>query len=126
MNNFNIEDIAITEIRGMRFSTHTGCFEEEKAEGVELEVDFRGRTDVAKASRTDDLANALDVNRVHAAIAIEMAVPCNLLESLSHRVCEAVAKGCPELVEFDITIRKRRTRLAGEAESWSITRHCSR
>ena len=37
------DNVTTLEITGMRFHAFTGILPEEKSEGVELEIDFKGR-----------------------------------------------------------------------------------
>ena len=110
--------IGTVELIGMEFLSRHGCLEIERSVENLFVVDFRGEYDMGAAVHSDSLSDAVDYADIYDIVAAEMAVPSNLLEHLSGRICAAVAARHPELISFSISVSKRRPPINGIA-AWS-------
>lgn len=114
------DNVTTLEITGMRFHAFTGILPEEKSEGVELEIDFKGRYFSKKAVKSDDISDAMDVRGICDVIQKEVTLPCNLLETLADRIVRAVGESFPEFYAIKVRVAKLDPGLCG-AKSWSAT-----
>ena len=107
---------------GMRFRGRHGVEEEERREAQLLEVDLELAIDCAPAACTDDLANAVDYDRLYQTCEeIVTNRSFKLLESLAHACLNAVFED-PRIVRATIRVRKP-SRLNGATPEVELTRH---
>lgn len=104
----------------MKFHSFTGILPEEKTEGVDLEVDFKGRYFSKKAVKDDDISEAVDVRLICDLVQNEVSQPCNLLETLADRIVRSISGSFPEFYAIKVRVSKLSPGLCG-ARSWSAT-----
>ena len=117
--------ISIIEIKGMKFHSFTGLLPQEKAEGVDLEVDFKGKVPVSKAVQTDDIGFTPDVRDICRIVEEEVGKPCNLLETLADRIATAVGSAMKDFIAIKVRVAKLDPGLSG-ARCWSATASINR
>ena len=107
-------------LRGMRFQARHGVLAHEKVEPQPFEVDVVLHADLARAARTDALADSVDYSAVHelvAAIVTERSF--DLIEGLAgeiaRRVLAATDAGIVDAVE--VRVRKPEAPLDGELDT---------
>ncbi|MBQ1865623.1 MAG: dihydroneopterin aldolase [Bacteroidales bacterium] len=115
-----IDNFTTLEITGMKFHAFTGILPEEKTEGVDLEIDFKGRTWSKKAVKNDDISETVDVRGICDIVQKEVSRPCNLLETLANRIVKAVLDYAPAFYAIKVKVAKLDPGLFG-AKSWSAT-----
>lgn len=114
------DHVTTLEINGMQFHAFIGILPEEKAEGVDLVIDFKGRYFSKKAVKSDDISDAVDVRTICEIVSQEVAKPCKLLETLSDRIVRAVYHSYPDFYAIKVRVAKLNPGLCG-AQSWSAT-----
>ncbi len=114
------DNVTTLEISGMKFHSFTGILPEEKTEGVDLEVDFKGRYFSKKAVKDDDISEAVDVRLICDLVQNEVSQPCNLLETLADRIVRSISGSFPEFYAIKVRVSKLSPGLCG-ARSWSAT-----
>ena len=116
-----ISDIGVIELEGMRFWAYHGYLESEKSKGNLFIVDFRGETDLRKASESDRLEDTVNYGEVYEVVRQEMAVASDLLEHVAGRIVRAVADKFPEFVRFSVRVSKLNPPVSGPAQWSKIT-----
>lgn len=114
----NVDSDMTIELVGMEFHSFHGCLEQERKEGNTFIVDFRGRADLKKAAKTDDLKYTTDYGEIYRTIAAEMEKPSNLLENVAGRIVDAISRAHPKLWFIQVRVSKKNPPVGG-ACSWS-------
>lgn len=109
------------ELCGMRFFAHHGCFAEERTIGNYFIVDFAAETDMATASESDNLDDALNYQVIYDIVKEEMAVPSNLLEHVAGRILRHFRRVFPEIASASVSISKLNPPLGGEVGASRVT-----
>lgn len=113
-----ISNIGIIELEDMRFWAHHGCLEIERTEGNLFMVDFRGEIDLSKVLVTGELADTVNYGEIYDVVKDEMAIPTDLLETITGRIAKRIADNFPEFERFSIRVSKRRPPVDGPV-AWS-------
>lgn len=113
-----ISDTGIIELEGMEFHAYHGCLETERLNGNLFTVDFRGETDLRKASDSDALENTVNYGVIYDIVKAEMGVPSDLLEHVAGRIVRRVATEFPQLNRFSIRVSKKNPPVDGPVQ-WS-------
>jgi len=94
------------EILGISAHGYHGVLESERAVGQPFLVDVRLWCDTTRAIQSDDLADAVDYGHIARTVAaIVSGEPVCLLETLAHRILDAVF-GPPQVTAVDIAVHK--------------------
>ena len=113
-----ISDTGIIELEGMEFHAYHGCLETERLNGNLFTVDFRGETDLRKASDSDALENTVNYGVIYDIVKAEMGIPSDLLEHVAGRIVRRVATEFPQLNRFSIRVSKKNPPVDGPVQ-WS-------
>lgn len=113
-----ISNTGIIELEGMEFHAYHGCLETERLNGNLFTVDFRGETDLRKASDSDALENTVNYGVIYDIVKAEMGVPSDLLEHVAGRIVRRVATEFPQLNRFSIRVSKKNPPVDGPVQ-WS-------
>lgn len=114
-----ISDSGLIELVGMEFHAFHGCLEQEKTEGNLFTVDFIGQYYIKKASKSDELSDAVDYGEIYKLIDEQMQIRSNLLENVAARIATAIAdKFGDELDSFVVTVSKQNPPVGGKC-AWS-------
>lgn len=106
------------ELVGMEFHAFHGCLEQERREGNTFMVDFRGKADLKKAAKSDNLEDTIDYSKVYEIVAAEMAKPSNLLENVAARIVDAVKRADLGFWFVLVRVSKKNPPVGGTC-SWS-------
>lgn len=117
------KNIGTLELEGMEFRANHGCLEREKIVGNDFIVDFTGKVDMAAASESDNLDDAVNYALIYDVIAEEMAVPSNLLEHVAGRILRRIGTEFPQLISFSVRVSKKRPPVDGIVQWSRITLH---
>lgn len=113
-----ISNIGIIELEDMRFWAHHGCLEFERTEGNLFMVDFRGEIDLSKVLVTGELADTVNYGDIYDVVKDEMAIPTDLLETITGRIVKRIAATFPDFEKFSVRVSKRRPPVDGPV-AWS-------
>lgn len=116
-----IPDTGIIELLGMHFTAFHGCLEEEKESGNQFVVDFRCRYGIKQAALEDDLSLTLDYSKIYDIVAVQMALPSDLLENVAARIFDAILEAHPDIQEMEVKVTKLNPPVNGPADSASVT-----
>jgi dihydroneopterin aldolase len=107
-------------IQGMEFFAYHGCSAEEQKTGNNFLVDFYLKTDLNKASTTDNLTDTIDYQTVYLLIKKEMEIKSKLLEHVARRILDSVCKTFPLIEEAKVRITKINPQFGGKIHDVSI------
>ncbi len=119
-----IPDIGVTMTNGiieldqMKFWAFHGCLETERKKGNLFLVDFKGETDITKASQSDNLEDTVNYAGIYDIVKAEMEIPSDLLEHVAGRIQRAIAAEFPEFERFSVRVSKHNPPVEGPVE-WS-------
>ncbi|MEX0609733.1 MAG: dihydroneopterin aldolase [Balneolaceae bacterium] len=111
-------------IQGMEFHAFHGVDEHEKEHGNDFEVDVFIHSDLSKAAKSDDFADAINYARIHQIVSeVMMANSVNLIEHLAFQIGTKIS-GEFELSDFQVKVRKlnppvhQKTKFTEASMSW--------
>jgi dihydroneopterin aldolase len=107
-------------MENMEFYAYHGHFEEEQKIGGRFTVDLVIETDIARASITDDLTDAVDYSRIYELVRIEMAKPSKLMEHLARRIVDAVYGASDQIKQVKATVSKLNPAIGGNMGKFSV------
>jgi dihydroneopterin aldolase len=81
------------ELSGFKFFAHHGCFDFEREQGNDFEVDLVvNLSSIEESAKSDSLEHTLNYAILYNIIREEMEKPRNLLESVAYSIAERVSK----------------------------------
>jgi len=113
-------------INGMEFFAYHGCYREEQLMGNHFLVDVVMDTEMGKASKTDDLNDALNYAEVYELVKQEMAIRSHLLEHVSARILDKICERFPHLERVEVSVSKLNPPVGGQIKSVSVCQQRSR
>ena len=100
-------DVADLRIEGFRQRVRLGCTEAERAFPQVVRIDFRVRSVVTAALATDDLAFAVDYERLADSVRqLASTGEWRLLETLAADLARAALESGPSIVEVEVKVTK--------------------
>lgn len=91
----------------MRFHAYHGTHAYEREVPQEFQVDLEFDADLAKAQRSDALQDTIDYTAISSVVgSVITGTRFNLLESLTHRIAEAVLREFPTIMSVDVKVCK--------------------
>ena len=113
-------------LSGMAFYAHHGCYPEEQIQGNHFTVDLALEYDMASASDSDALHDALNYAEVYELVKAEMSIRSHLLEHLSARILDRLFKRFPQLNGVEICVAKLNPPVGGPMQSVGVSRKWKR
>lgn len=107
-------------LQDMEFYAHHGHFKEEQKVGNHFIVNAKLKTDITKAAQTDNLAYALDYQKVYKVIEEEMKQKSSLLENLLMRTVKRLFIEFIQLEYLEMKISKLNPPLGGKVDRVSL------
>ena len=108
-------------LNGMEFYAYHGWYPEEQRTGNQFLVDVVMDIGMGKASKTDDLNDALNYAEVYELVKQEMSVPSHLLEHVSARILDKIFKQFPQLERVEVCVSKLNPPVGGQVKSVSVS-----
>lgn len=91
----------------MRFHAYHGTHAYEREVPQEFQVDLEFEADLAKAQHSDALQDTIDYTAISAVVrGVITGMRFNLLESLTHKIAEAVLREFPTIASVDVRVCK--------------------
>ncbi|MFN5621450.1 MAG: dihydroneopterin aldolase [Flavobacteriales bacterium] len=107
-------------INNMRMHAYHGCWEEEAIIGGDYIVDVALELDFSAAAIGDDLSQTADYVLVREIVYREMAVRAKLIETVAHRINDALKGARPMVDSVGVRITKVNAPMGGQVESVSV------
>lgn len=108
------------------FYAYHGVSPQETQIGNEYLINLKLKTNITRASQTDEVSDTVNYADIHAVLKEEMSVPSKLLEHVCGRICRRLIEEFPTIEEIDICLSKRNPPMGADIESAGIELHCSR
>jgi dihydroneopterin aldolase len=105
----------------MEFYAYHGCYHEEQLTGNHFLVDIMMDVDMERASKSDDLSDALNYAEVYELVTQEMAIQSYLLEHVSARILDKLFERFPQLNQAEVCVSKLNPPVSGKMRSVSVT-----
>mgnify|MGYP001361005913 CR=1 FL=1 len=109
-------------IAGMAFYAYHGLHPEEARLGQRFDVDLTVAVDLAPAGRSDDYADTVGYDGLHATVqAVVTGTRLNLIEAVADRIARAVLADFPTVRDVEVTVRKPGAPVPGVFDHVSVT-----
>lgn len=108
------------ELENMEFYAFHGCYREEKIVGNRFLVDLTLDSDCSKASKTDDINDALSYLTAYQLVEKEVMINANLLENVADRILTALFENFEQLDYAKVKVSKINPPLGGRVEKVSL------
>jgi dihydroneopterin aldolase len=108
------------EVKGMKFHSYIGHYDEEKQVGTNFCVDLKVKTDCDKAGKSDKLKDALNYVELFQIVKKQMNLKCNLVENVSYRIINELFENFTEIEKIELKVSKMAPQFGGNVESVCI------
>jgi len=113
--------MGVIEIEGMEFYAYHGHFPAEQLVGNRFIVELTLYTDCSKASKSDDLSDALNYQSAYQVVSDEMQITSRLLEHVAARILNRLYTNFLSLEKARVKISKLNPPMGGEIGRVSVT-----
>ncbi len=113
--------MGIIEIEGMEFYAYHGHYEEEQIVGNRFLIDLKIETNCKKASKTDDINDAVNYQTVYKIIKEQMQIKSHLLENIAQRILDALYEKVEGIDRATIKLSKMNPPMGGKIKKVSVT-----
>ena len=113
-------------LNGMEFYAYHGCSSEEQNFGNDFLVDIVIDTEMEKASKTDNLLDALNYAEVYETVKQEMLVVSCLLENLTQRILDRLFESFHQINVAEVCVTKMNPPVGGKMQSVSVNQKRTR
>jgi dihydroneopterin aldolase len=114
------------KLNGMEFYAFHGCYDEERVTGNTFLVDITMDTDMEKASKSDNLCDALNYAQVYDIVKDIMYIRSYLLENVSSRILDRLFEHFPQLNFAEVSVSKLNPLINGQVKSVTVCQKRSR
>jgi dihydroneopterin aldolase len=115
------KNTGIIELENMEFFAHHGCNEEERAKGNTFLVSVTIETDMALASESDNIIDAVNYQTAYNIVKDEMMTTSNLLENVCFRILNALYDKMTDINKATVKVSKLNPAMGGKVEKTSVT-----
>lgn len=113
-------------LENIRFFAYHGVAPQETTVGNEFVVSLRLKTDIARAMKSDDVADTVNYAEIHQAIKEEMDIPSKLLEHVAGRIVRRLFNDFPTIESIDLKLSKRNPPMGADIETAGVEVHIER
>ncbi len=112
--------MGLIQIENMEFYSFHGHFKEERIVGNKFLVDLTIETDMTVPSKSDNLKDALNYQRVYEIIKQQMELKSHLLEHIAGRILDAVYADMDGITKATVKVSKMNPPMGGKIGSVSV------
>ena len=109
------------QIEQMEFYAYHGHFKEEQIVGNKFLVDLTIETDMALASVSDDLKDAVNYQKAYQLVKTEMEKKSHLLENIARRILDKLFENLTGIEEASVKVSKMNPPVGGKMDCVSVT-----
>lgn len=113
-------------LENIRFFAYHGVAPQETTVGNEFVVSLRLKTDIARAMKSDDVADTVNYAEIHQAVKEEMDIPSKLLEHVAGRIVRRLFNDFPTIESIDLKLSKRNPPMGADIETAGVEVHIER
>ena len=115
-----MEAVGKIQIKNIRTFAHHGCLKEETAIGSEYTVDVEIKSNLSKASISDNLVDTVDYVHINRIVKEEMQIPSKLLEHVARRILKRMLSELTNITEAEVSVSKLNPPINGDVEMVSV------
>ena len=108
------------KLKNIRSYSYHGCLFEEGKIGSDYSTDLEVKTDLRKASTSDDLHDTIDYVLLNHIVVDEMANRSRLLEHVAHRIIARLFREIPSISRIVLAVSKLNPPIGGDVEAVTI------
>ncbi|MBD0779730.1 dihydroneopterin aldolase [Maribacter sp. ANRC-HE7] len=112
--------MGIIKLKNIRVHARHGCLNEENIIGSEYRVDISLKSDLKKASISDNLQDTVDYVHINHIIKEEMDIPSKLLEHAAKRIIDRVFKELTSVAKIKLAVSKINPPIGGDVEMVTV------
>ncbi|WP_041632730.1 dihydroneopterin aldolase [Maribacter sp. HTCC2170] len=112
--------MGVIKVTNIRAHAHHGCLDEESIIGSEYRVDITLRTDLKKASISDNLIDTVDYVHINHIVKEEMNIPSKLLEHVANRIIDRVFLELTTVDKIKVSVSKINPPIGGDVEMVTV------
>lgn len=113
-------------LENIRFFAYHGVAPQETTVGNEFIVSLRLKTDITRATESDDVADTVNYAEIHQAVKEEMDIPSKLLEHVAGRIVLRLFNDFPTVECIDLKLSKRNPPMGADIETAGVEVHVER
>lgn len=114
------------EVKGMKFHSYIGHYDEEKQVGTNFNVDIKVKTDCETSGQSDKLKDAVNYVELFQLVKKQMSTKCNLVENVAKRIIDEIFLHFNKVEEIELKVSKLTPQLGGNIESVGIIKILNR
>ena len=104
----------------LRFHAYHGVLEQETTVGNDYEVTVGMACDIARAARTDDVADTVNYAEAYDIVRKTMAVRRNLIESVAWNIGKALLDRFPTVGSVEVSVVKRNPPMGADCDGAEV------
>jgi dihydroneopterin aldolase len=112
--------MGVIALKNIRIYAYHGCLGEEAIIGSDYIVDLKVKTNLNKASETDDLNDTVDYVLLNRIVVEEMKIRSKLLEQVAQRVLTRIINEAKNVEKAIIKVSKVNPPIGGDVEKVTI------
>lgn len=112
--------MGVIKLTNIRAHAHHGCLAEESIIGSEYRVDISLKSDLKKASVSDNLADTVDYVHINQIVKEEMGIPSKLLEHVAKRIINRVFEELQSVYKITVAVSKINPPIGGDVEMVTV------
>lgn len=112
--------MGVIKLTNIRAHAHHGCLAEESIIGSEYRVDISLKSDLKKASVSDNLADTVDYVHINHIVKEEMNIPSKLLEHVAKRIIDRVFEEMKSVYKIKVAVSKINPPIGGDVEMVTV------
>ena len=112
--------MGIIKVTNIRAHAHHGCLAEESIIGSEYRVDISLKTNLKKASISDNLSDTVDYVYINHIVKEEMRIPSKLLEHVAKRIIDHIFLALKTVEKIKVSVSKINPPIGGDVEMVTV------
>jgi dihydroneopterin aldolase len=108
------------KVENIRVYAYHGCLAEETAIGSDYLVNVSVKTNLSKASSSDNLADTIDYVHINAIVIKEMSIASKLLEHVGKRILNRIFSESPIVKSAEVSVSKINPPIGGDVEMVTV------
>ena len=109
------------QLENIKAYAHHGCLKEETNIGSDYLVNVSVKTNLLKASISDDLKDTVDYVHINKIVKQEMAIPSKLLEHVAKRIIDRIFLELPSVEKAKVSVSKINPPINGDVEKVTVS-----
>ena len=112
--------MGLIQIENMEFYSFHGHFKEERIVGNKFTVDLTVETDMNTPSKSDNLKDAVNYQKLYEIVKQQMETKSHLLEHIAGRILDHIYSEVPGVLKATVKVSKMNPPMGGKIGSVSV------